>query len=285
MTGSGNPLLSALDQIPPLPQITTRAMTLMRDPHSSRSDLAHILSMDQGMTGVFLRMVNSAYYGLFRRITSLDEAIGYLGYDTAKGVIFALSARNILARSLPSYQIERYELWKHSLASAVGSDWIASKRRITPRNEVYVAGLLHDVGQTALDVMLEHQTYWQRDLKDETTQGAWFAMEREFTGYDHAEVGAFVVRRWNLSDRIVEAVAYHHAPERAEIDPRFTSAVHIANTCALRAGIGLKAEGQQYDFSQFAVDLLGWSDQDLEGLIGVMREAVEEAEQTLDIHG
>ena len=233
MRGSPNPLLTALDQIPPLPQVTMRAMALIRDPHSSRSDLARVLSMDPGMTGVFLRMVNSAYYGLYRRITSLDEAIGYLGYETVKGVVFALSARNILARSLPSYLLERYALWKHSLATAVGSDWIASKHRISPRNEVYVAGLLHDVGKTALDIMLGHQAYWQRDLRDEHAQEAWIAMEREITGYDHAEAGAFVVRRWNLSDRIVEAVAYHHTPERAEIDPRFTSAVHIANTGAL----------------------------------------------------
>lgn len=283
MRGPPSPLLAALDQIPPLPQVTMRAMALIRDPDSSRSDLSRVLAMDQGMTGVFLRMVNSAYYGLYRRITSLNEAVGYLGYETVKGVIFALSARNILARPLPSYLLERYALWKHSLATAVGSDWIASKHRITPRNEVYVAGLLHDVGKTALDVMLGHQAYWQKDLKDEPNQEAWTKAEREITGYDHAEAGAFVARRWNLPDRIVEAVACHHCPERAEIDPRFTSVVHIANTSALMAGIGLGMDSVQYDFSEFAIGLLGWSERDLEGLIGVMQGAVQEADETLDM--
>ena len=284
MSGPPSPLLAALDQIPPLPQITLRAMEVIRDPESRRADLARILAMDQGMTGVFLRMVNSAYYGLFRRITSLDEAVGYLGYETVKGVIFALSARNILARALPAYLLERYGLWKHSLATAVGCDWIAHKHRITPRNEVYVAGLLHDVGKIALDVMLEHQAYWQRDLDTEPSQEAWSLVEREITGYDHAEAGAFVVRRRNLPDRIVEAVAYHHTPERAEIDPRFTSVVHIANTGALMAGIGLGVDGLQHEFSEFAIDLLGWSHKDLAALIGVMQGAVEEAEETLDMH-
>ncbi|MGQ9555408.1 MAG: HDOD domain-containing protein [Anaerolineae bacterium] len=276
-------LPAVLRQLPPLPAVLSRALELTRDHRSRRSDLAKVLSLDQGMTGYFLQMVNSAYYGLPRRITSLDEAIGYLGYETVEEVIFAMSASKTLARPVPAYLLEQQMLWQHSVAVAEGSDWVARERGIEPRSEAYVAGLLHDVGKLAVDLMLHREPGWGRAAGDEENQETWTEVERRVTGSDHAEVGAVIVRSWNLPDRVVEAVACHHNPCQAELDPSFAAVVHVANVAALMAGIGLGVDGLRYVLDEGAVSRLEWNEGDMMALIEQMQGAVERAERMLKL--
>jgi putative nucleotidyltransferase with HDIG domain len=276
-------LPAALRQLPPLPQVLVRALELIQDPRSRRSELAHVLSLDQGMTGLFLRLVNSAYYGLPRRIASLDEAIGYLGYETVQEVIFAASASKILSRAVPAYRLERTMLWRHSVAVAAGSERVAQRRLITPRSEVYVAGLLHDVGKLAIDLMVRHQAEWASKPEQDPEKTAWTEVERQITGHDHAEVGAVIVRSWNLPDRVIEAVACHHSPAQAQIDLRFTSAVHIANAAALMAGIGIGVDGLRYKLDEIAIRQLDWTESDMASLIADMQNAVAQAEEIIGL--
>jgi putative nucleotidyltransferase with HDIG domain len=278
-----------LRQLPPLPQVLARALELTRDHRSRRSELAQVLSLDQGMTGYFLQMVNSAYYGLPRRITSLDEAIGYLGYETVETVIFALAASSTLSQPVPAYMMERKMLWQHSVAVAEGSDWIARERHISPRSEAYVAGLLHDVGKLGLNLALHRQPAWDEETNPDDAsaadQAVWTEVERQTTGQDHAEVGAIIVRSWNLPDRVIEAVACHHEPAKARLDPTFTAAVHVANVAALMAGIGLGLDGLRYALDGGAIELLAWTEDDMQRLIGQMQSAVERAEEILRVRG
>jgi putative nucleotidyltransferase with HDIG domain len=276
-------LPTVLRQLPPMPQVLVRALAIIQDPRSRRSDLTSVLALDQSLTGLFLKMVNSAYYGLPRRIASLDEAIGYLGYETVQEVIFAASASKILSRPVPAYRLERAMLWRHSVAVAVGSERIAQRRLITPRSEVYVAGLLHDVGKLALDLILQQQEEWGEKAHEDPDKRAWTEVERQITGYDHAEVGAVIVRSWNLPDRVIEAVACHHLPAKAQIDPRFASAVHIANAAALMAGIGIGVDGLRYTLDEVAIQQLDWTESDMKGLIADMQGAVAQAEEIIGL--
>ena len=276
-----NPLRlpTALRQLPPMPQALGRALELIRDPWSQRAKLAQVLALDQGMTGLFLRMVNSAYYGLPRRITSLDEAIGYLGFDTVESLILAVAATPVLSRPVSSYMLDPGALWKHSIAVASGAEWIARRQRLTPASEYYVGGLLHDVGKLALDLMLDRSTKWAG--KEAADEQGWLEIERLTTGHDHTEIGAVVVRSWNLPDRVVEAVRCHHSPEQAEGDPLFTAVVHVANAAALMSGIGLGLDGLRYSLSEAAVARLNWNEGEHMSLIGEMQNAIKKAEEML----
>jgi putative nucleotidyltransferase with HDIG domain len=275
-------LPNALRQLPPLPRALQRALELIQNPNSTRTQLAEVLSLDPGLTGVFLRMVNSAYYGLPRRITSVEEAVGYLGYETVQSVIFATSANKILSGAVPAYKLERGMLWKHAVAVAAGASWIAKQRQIGPASEVYVAGLLHDVGKLVIDLMLRQQSQTQ-ELWDTSDKQNWMEMERNTIGHDHAEVGAIVARSWNLPDRVVEAIAYHHVPTQALIDPRFIAAVHVANIGALAAGLGLGVDSEHYMMEAASANLIGWNDEEMAVTVEVMQQAVEKAEETLGL--
>jgi putative nucleotidyltransferase with HDIG domain len=276
----------AVRRLPPLPQVLAKALALARDPRSRRSDLARVLALDQGMTGYFLFMVNSAYFGLPRRITSIDEAIGYLGFDTVEQVILALAASDTLSQAVPSYLMEREALWRHSVAVAEGADWIAKGHRIGQPSEAYVAGLLHDVGKLGVDVLLHRLPDWHEAEAEEAEEAepvAWTAVERREVGSDHAAIGALMVRSWNLPDRVVEAVACHHDLTQAELDPRFAATVHLANVAALMAGIGLGVDGLRYALDESAIALLEWGEEDMMALVEQMEPAVQRAEQMLRV--
>lgn len=269
---------TAVRRIPPLPFVTSRALALVRDPTSRRSELAQVLSLDEGMTALFLRMVNSAYYGLPRRITSLDETIGYLGYENTKAVLYAVSARQLFYLGAPSYMLDRDALWRHSVAVASGSVWIARRRAIVPTSEVYVSGLLHDIGKLVLDTMVGHEAYWAES--DDDGELSWVEIERRTLGYDHARLGAQAVQTWRLPQRVVEAVRMHHDPRPAVLDPSLAATVHLANAASLMAGVGLGVDGLQYPLDEWAVHSLQWTEAEMTGLLDEILHAVREAERT-----
>jgi putative nucleotidyltransferase with HDIG domain len=276
-------LPAAIRQLPPLSEALVAALEVIRDTRSQRSDLVRVLSLDQGMTGLFLRTVNSAYYGLPRRITSLDEAIGYLGYETVESTIFAISASKVLSKPIPAYQLEQGMLWQHSVGVAHGAQWIAKSRGLPSESDAYVAGLLHDVGKLVMDLLVDRSSAWETGMEQRDEHQSWIEVERLTTGHDHAEVGAVLVRTWNLPDPVVEATACHHKPADARMVPQLTAAVHVANAAALMAGIGLGIDGLSSVLEPCAIEMLKWSDRDMEDLIGAMQQAVATAKSILSV--
>lgn len=274
-------LPEAFRRLPPLPQALVAALEVMRDYRSERADLVRVLSLDQGLTGLFLKMINSAYYGLPRRITSLDQAIGYLGFEMVEATIVAVSASRLLSRPVPAYLLEGGMLWQHAVAVASGAEWIARRRRIVPVSDAYVAGLLHDAGKLVMDLVMNHDAKWVDFLNTEEDIRSWVDIERELVGQDHAEVGGVLVRSWNLPDTVVEAVAMHHTPAQAEVSPHLTAAVHMADAAALMAGIGLGVGGLRASLDAGAVDVLEWTENDLESLLEHIEGAVIKARDLL----
>ncbi len=272
-------LAQFLNALPPIPQVVTRALALLHEPDAKRAQVAEVIALDPALAGHFLRAVNSAYYGLPRRVTSLDEAIGFLGFAAVEEMLLALSTVRLLSREVPAYLLEREALWLHSVAVAEGARQVAQRRGIGPLSEAYVAGLLHDVGKLAAEALLAHASNWGQGNASEDQP--FTALEKELLGMDHAELSAVIVRTWNLPDRVIEAVAYHHRPSAAVLDLPFAAALHIADAAALMAGIGLGLDGMRYPLDERALGLLDWQEEQMEALVGAMTTAVERAKAIL----
>ncbi len=114
-------LLNRLGELPPMPAVAQKALSLIRDPDSSMSELATTLSMDQAMTSLVLRWVNSAYYGLKYPVSTVQQAVTYLGQRTLHSLILAASVATLLERPAPGYALDRGELWRHSIGVAAGA--------------------------------------------------------------------------------------------------------------------------------------------------------------------
>jgi HD-like signal output (HDOD) protein len=280
----------ALQKLPPLPQVINQAMRLMQQ-DVARQEVAKVLALDESITSLCLRMVNSAYYSLPRRVVSLNEAIGFLGFDLVTEIIVTASTTKLFVRSVPAYMMDRTALWRHSAAVAAGCDWIGRRRGIYPTSELYVAGLLHDIGKLAIDLLQKHgvepqkqPAFWERLPEEVSEETDWLEIEKASVGHDHAEIGGMLAQRWRLTERTVEAIACHHAPSAATVDPAFAAAVHVANVAATMCGIGVGIGGLRVTLDDKALARLSLTPLDISELMVHISDSVDKAEALLGMH-
>ncbi len=267
-------LLARVSELPPIPQVAQKALELIRDPNSSMTELANLLVMDEALAGLVLRWVNSAYYGLSQQVSTVHQAIVYLGQRTLHSLILAASVASYLNRPAPGYALERGDLWRHSLGMAAGARLLASKFGSQAAEEAYHAGLLSDIGKLAFEVLLRNENTAAPDWNS----GSFEEMEQAHFGVDHATLGAELARRWQLPLPLIDAIAHHHQPLKASEGAFLAAVVHVADAAMLMLGVGLGSDGLQYNLDPVVCERLGWSDARLEELAERVLPFIEEAD-------
>ena len=259
-------LVARTTSLPSTPAVYSELLGVLREPDASTQRIGATLARDIGLTAKVLQLVNSAFFGLRRRITSPEAAVTLLGVDTLKALSQSISVFSSFdtARS-PQFSIA--ELQRHStMVAAVARD-IAASRRVSrdDLDDTFTAGLLHDVGRLVL-VTHDAGQYDQVLSAAAARERALYETEREVFGTTHEEIGGYLLWLWGLPDSVVEAVAFHHHPS-ASPDSSFSpmTAVHIANVLAQAGGDGRQAVGNEFDSAYLARlgiadELAAWSE-------------------------
>lgn len=272
-------IIQQVGELPPLPQAAQKALQIIRNPKSSMADVANVLVMDQVMASLVLRWVNSAYYGLASPVTTVQQAVVYLGQNTIQSLVLAASVATFLDRPVPGYGLERGELWKHSIGVAAGARLIAAKSGLKNPEEAYHAGLLCDIGKLAFEVLLRNI-----NLDGTNWQGRSFIeFEMHTFGIDHAILGAELARRWNLPEELLAAITHHHHPSQAGEHVRLASTIHIADSVMMMLGVGIGKDGLQYSLDPAAFQLLGWNETKWVDLIERVSSVIKESETFLGL--
>jgi putative nucleotidyltransferase with HDIG domain len=220
-----------LRDIPSLPEVVSRVMELVQDPKSSAAQLSKVISHDPGLTSRVLRLVNSAYYGFPKQISSIQHAIMILGFTTMRGLVLSSSIFKIFAPKTDGIIFLDYKkFWKHSLMTAIASKEIAKFLYFQQDDDIFSAAILHDIGKIILD-QYDHENYvnvLKTPLKDRQMEHV-IPFEEEFCGVNHCDIGYMVAEAWNLPESIANVVKFHHAPLNAGKFMFLTSIVYIAN--------------------------------------------------------
>ncbi|MCP4718375.1 MAG: HDOD domain-containing protein, partial [Desulfobacteraceae bacterium] len=228
-------------KLPSFPQVAAKLLEASRDETVSLTDLSKILETDPGISVRVLQIVNSAFYGLGRKVIKLSDAVVLLGLDEIKKVALGMTVFEKMFKSGKAKQFDRLLFWRHSLAVAVLSLEIAKETGYPDPEEAYIAGLLHDIGKIFLDVhgKKDYGSFIQ-DLS--TTTELIIEKERSSLGLGHDDIGAFFCSLWKLPDKLVMAVKYHHQPfEHLDVtkqDKLLISIVSLANFLCWTQGIG-----------------------------------------------
>ncbi|HYO83070.1 MAG TPA: HDOD domain-containing protein [Bryobacteraceae bacterium] len=203
--------LRHLDEIiPRLPVYPVAATQLYRLLCSDEFDLAaaaQAASRDQVIAGKLINAANSAFYHPRERINSLERAILYIGTNDARRLLLATSIQPLF--SAPKLKM----LWEHAVYAAQVAERIAvaTGGRVDSA-EAFLSGLLHDVGKLAIAQLPAGVIKAIDRLVSRGCQPA--AVETVVCGFDHAAAGEHVLRHWNFTDEIVQAIRHHHQPER-----------------------------------------------------------------------
>jgi len=268
-------LIADIGELPPMPDVAQRAMTLIQDPDSNISEVADILSLDEALTSLILRWANSAYYGLARPVSTVKQSMVYLGYRTVENLILAASMVNLMDQPLRGYHMERGELWKHAIGVAAGARSITKIFGRRRAEDAYYAGLLCDIGKLALDVYLRDRTVRTAAVQDRT----YILIEEELVGVNHAELGAAIAQKWNLPLELQDAIAYHHDPENATEGEILAAAVHVAD-CAMNQ-LYPDVEADEIEPSANALERLRLSHSDFSALSDKIQVFINETESFL----
>jgi HD-like signal output (HDOD) protein len=228
-------LAGLVSQMESLPAMTDEYELLMAELDAEEPSLpkvAEIIGRDMAMAATVLKVVNSAFFGLGRRVHSLFDAVTLLGLDVVKALVVSAKVFEVFERhSLPGFSLAY--LWRHCVNTAGVAKAIAQTEE-SSRNfvdEAYIGGLLHDLGKLVLVSLLPERYRLVLERVRAENILIWQA-EKDLLGATHAEVGAYLTGLWGFSDGIVHALAFHHAPELSP-ERAFCPmiAVHVANYC------------------------------------------------------
>jgi HD-like signal output (HDOD) protein/CheY-like chemotaxis protein len=207
-------LVSKMDTLPSIPALYNQLMQELNSEEPSIHTVAEIIAQDVGMTAKVMQLVNSAFFGACQNIDDPIQAVARLGLETVQGLVLSGHVFSELETSkLKGFSADR--LWNHSMATGAYSREVARSEKADRvlMGDSFIAGMLHDAGQLILAANLPDD-YAKILQTAEQQQVTISDAELMVLGATHAEVGAYLLGLWGLSNQIVEAVAFHHHPEQ-----------------------------------------------------------------------
>jgi putative nucleotidyltransferase with HDIG domain len=227
-------LEEVVEKTPDLPALPAATLAVMRESQSATATahtVARYLSQDQALTSRVLRLANSAFYGMQRRIASPDEAVVILGMRAVRNLAMIASTYHWMDKPLKGYSLEPHEFWEHSLSVAVASQVVAQNVAPSSTDLAFTCGLLHDLGKVALSAWLENRAVTLSAIAAKLDLSLEQA-EQRVLGFDHQQVGGRLAERWNLPTPIVEAISFHHCPSERVTESSIIDVVHVADYLA-----------------------------------------------------
>ncbi len=219
--------------LPTIPASYEELLASIRCPDTGIREIARIIQKDVSISAKILQLVNSSFFGINRRVESVNQAVSLMGMDLISSLVLTTEVFEILPPDVVRI-FNVGDLFEHSLAVGANAGTVAKHLLLERRlqDEAVLAGMMHDIGKV---VLMTQQRDAYRDIYQchRSGGGALNCLEKESLGVSHAEVGAYVLGLWGLSDDIVEAAAYHHDPSvSGQNAPSVLVAVHLANAFA-----------------------------------------------------
>ncbi|MBI2297898.1 MAG: HDOD domain-containing protein, partial [Armatimonadetes bacterium] len=208
-------LLEYADNLPSLPVAVIRALQLLNNEDSTTDAIVVALSADQALAAQLLRIANSPYYGVSRRVSTIKQAAMVLGRKAVKSLVIAAAAEDYLSRPQDGYLLDRGQLWQHSLVVAQASAMVAGRVQYRQTEEAFVAGLLHDIGKVVLNSYLRACREKVAARLNAPGAGSFSDLETELLSANHASIGGVVASHWQLPERLARAIEFQHAPSEA----------------------------------------------------------------------
>jgi putative nucleotidyltransferase with HDIG domain len=256
--------------LPTIPMVLKRTLEVIEKPNASLSEISQFISQDPSLTSKLLKMVNSAIYGFPGRISSVSHGVVLLGLSVVKGLLLGVSVFELMQETMVG-------LWDHSLGCATLSRIIAKRKGLKDFEEIAVAGLLHDLGKVLL-ILLYPAEYSEAIEEAKREDLAISDAERDIFNATHANVGAWMGRKWNFPAQLVDIIEYHHKPHLAKTARMETGIVHVSDVIIRARGFGHAGDYSLPMMNAAAWEALSLSEEDLKRVLLEMEDALEDTE-------
>ncbi|KPL06858.1 hypothetical protein AMJ86_06885 [bacterium SM23_57] len=244
-----------IGDLPTLPHVALEVARLANSPNSGMSDLVRIIHNDPALTAKVLKIANSAFYGMPKRIESLNMALVVLGMKEINNLVTSICVFKAfpVVPGRPTFDRERF--WEHSAGCGEIAKVIGHKLSIRVYGVEFTAGLLHDIGKIVMDQYF-HDDFLEALELSETANISMAEAEERVLGVSHTHLGAWLSSMWNLPPNLVDTIVYHHDPSESKDHRILCSLIHLADLVCKQLGIGFS--GDHTDVS--IVDDPAWSE-------------------------
>lgn len=221
-------------ELPALPKAAVHIMAVIEDPQTTATRLEKALAMDQTLTAKVLRIANSPFYGAVREIRTVSEAIVRLGFMTIRNWTVVTATKSVFLTPGAGELYER--IWRQSVLSAMASQLVGQTLHQVEPEGLFIGGLMQNIGQLIL--ARSHPELFQEILTESESSGRpYHEVERALLGFDHGELGSLLIRDWNLSRELEEAVHWHHDFENEDAQqPRRAAMIALGEEIAACSG-------------------------------------------------
>jgi len=275
-------IVKEIGKMQPMPQVANKVLSIVEDPESSLAKLSEVILYDQALTANLLKICNSAYFGLPRKIESVRQGIVYLGMDQVVDLVLLMGGKENLKREQHGYDLREGELWRSAVSSALIARELAEKKGSKNNHLVFTAALLKDIGKVVLSQYVADAF---EDINSLVTEKgfSFTEAEKEVIGIDHAQLGGMVAETWKFSPRMVEIIRNHHLSEDTPKGDFEISIVHVADSLCMMMGIGVGSDGLAYRFHREAIEHLGFSERDFQEIIAGFSDKFQKVEAIVGI--
>ncbi len=280
-------IISRLDDLPTLPTIVYELSRVINDPMSSINEVESIMRNDPSLTGRVLKLANSAYYAIPGGVSSLQRAIGYIGYDSINQLVLSCSVIKALDAGAKPF-FEPVQFWRHSLGVAMAAEATAQFVQYKTPSDLFTCGLIHDLGKIALFIIAP-------ELFEETIQLAKdkrltiFEAELELGYPQHTVIGRELAQKWKLPTIIQASAQHHHQRDlslRSGVSPELNQVVDIiffSNLLVQAFQFGNSGHGKVLGVPKDILERLHIDPNQLKELIAKIKVSISSAEAFLKI--
>jgi putative nucleotidyltransferase with HDIG domain len=268
-------IIDRVEDLPTLPRTVLKITELVNDPKSSARDLARIITDDQVLAARLLKLVNSSFYGFPQRISTITGAIVLLGFDAIRNLLLTTSVFDLFSNREKLSKIRKEQFWDHSLGCAVGAKVLGNHLRHDKVEELFVSGLLHDIGKIVEMIFFPKE--FSEITKLVTNENILMVLaEKRVLGYTHADVGKLLAEKWNLPPKLISVILHHHQPSEAGRFAQEAAIVHLADILSRALNIGSGGDNKIPALDNLAWETLRIKTQAIEPIMAEIKRGFED---------
>jgi len=275
-------LLDEIDELEPFPQIAHRVLKLSEEPESKMSEIAEVIQYDPIITANIIKMSNSAFFGISRKIDSLKDSLAVLGLNRVVELVLMKCGSKNYKGAQQGYDLENGDLWRKSASAAFIARRIAKERELHTVSRIFTSALLRDIGKVILGRYIESKKEKIFSMID--SMGCSFdEAEKKILGIDQSELSAIILKKWGFPNEIIVIVKNSFFPKEGIKFLMESDIVYLSHSICLMLGIGVGCDGLAYRFDEGVLKRLNLSHADLESMMIDFADSIQDLEDLIGL--